>query len=216
LPRCRSTERFVFDQDGTLYPSGSHLGVAVRQRTKDWLGRRLRISRAQVELLYEDLQSKYPNPFHGFQSLGASVSEYHSEVFDAIDPCDYLTYDAGLVQVLLQLPQPKCVVTLASPSYSEALQACLGVKDLIEMTYYVKECAPDYSKKRCYRAIALANLGGDCATLCVVGDNFDLDIAPALELGCMAVHVSDKPVSGTHKTIPTIYHLQDAIQQGGR
>ncbi|MGB7290938.1 MAG: hypothetical protein WBD99_02030 [Thermodesulfobacteriota bacterium] len=198
----------MFDQDGTLYPADSRLAFATREKTKSWLMGKLRITRQDVDSLYQNLASNYPNPFHGFQSIGASVSEYHSQVFDTINPCDYLSYDVKLRKVLLKLPQVKFVVTLASPLYSKLLQRCLGIADLIEKIYYVKDFAPDYSKKRCYEIIA-KTLRIDTSYLSIVGDNFNLDIAPALDVGCTAIHISNVPIPGAHDTISTVYELVD-------
>lgn len=34
-----------------------------------------------------------------------------------------------------------------------------------------------------------------------------MDIAPALEIGCVAIHISNKPIPSKHDTISSIYHL---------
>ncbi len=207
---CTDIKSIIFDQDGTFYPSNSDLARELRERTKIWLMQKLHLSRHEIDLLYEKLRTIYPNPYHGFQSLGASVAEYHAAVFNTINPCNYLAYDPRLIRMLRILPQTKYVVTLASPSYSEALQECLGIARFIEKTYYVSDFAPDYSKKRCYEAIA-QGMDGDYSALCVIGDNFQLDIVPALELGCMTVYISNAKVSGAHHTIETIFDLPRAF-----
>ena len=86
----------VFDQDGTFYSANSHLAHALREMTKTWLIRKLNVSKHEIDLLYERLRENYPNPYHGFQSLGASVSEYHTEVFNTVNPFDYLTHDTSI------------------------------------------------------------------------------------------------------------------------
>ena len=209
-PVKTSIRCLILDQDGTLYPRRSSLAEALRERTKSWLVQKLGLPRHEIDRLYSRLQDEYPNPLLGFQSLGAAVSEYHREVFEAIDPRNHLSRDAGLTAILKRLPQAKYIVTLASPAYSATLQECLGVAELVEKTYFVLDYPPDYSKKRCYAAIA-SHTGLAYSTLCVVGDDFRVDILPALELGCKAIHVSDTRFPGDHETIRSIHELLTVV-----
>lgn len=202
----KETKCIIFDQDGTLYPKDNPLALALRVRTKSWLMHKLNLSYEEVEELYQNLKIDFPNPFLGFQSIGASVLEYHEQVFNSIYPSDYLSYDHKLVSLLQKLAQIKYIVTFASPLYSEALQKCLGVMPFSEKTYYVNNFPDEFSKRRCYQTIA-QSLRMTSSAICVVGDNFELDIIPAIELGCKAVHVSNEPILGAHETIPVIYEL---------
>ncbi len=44
----------------------------------------------KVEEIYSKLPEKFPHQYHGFLSLGLSPKEYHKEVFDKINPSNYL------------------------------------------------------------------------------------------------------------------------------
>lgn len=201
---------FVFDQDGTLYLDDTKLSSDLRLKTKHWLKMKLNLSNKSIERLYERLKNQYPHPFHGFQSLNIEPLEYHSQIFNQIDPNNYFETDQRLVKLLQELPQLKYVATLASPSYSKALQATLGITSLIKQTYYAIDFFPAYSKKSIYQLIA-TTLNLQYSELCIIGNSFELDIIPAIEIGCQAVYISNTSIKCYKHTISSIYQLQDIL-----
>lgn len=196
----------ILDQDGTIYPRESKLFLALRNRTRDWLKEKLNVTNEETEQIYKVLPKQYPNPFLGFVSLGATVREYHEEVFNKISPNKYIKKDKSLVELFETLKPQIFVVTMASPEYSYKLQTHLEIDEFITHTYYVKDYPPDYSKQRCYTSI-IKNLETTNELVCVIGDNFETDILPALEIDCSAIHISRIRERGDHETITSIYDL---------
>ncbi|MEM5766190.1 MAG: HAD hydrolase-like protein [Candidatus Aenigmatarchaeota archaeon] len=86
------------------------------------------------------------------------------------------------------------------------MQQTLGVYPFIKGTYYVKDNPLNHSKKFFYELIA-KNERLEFSEICVVGDNYYVDILPATELGCMSVYLSDKEIEGSNYTIKSIYEL---------
>lgn len=200
----------IFDQDGTLYPAESLLGGELRARTKQWIAAKLGLTDENIDSFYASLSIRHQNPFIGFESVGASVAEYHQEVFDKIQIDEYLNFDIELVNLFKLIPVPKFIVTFASPSYSRQLQERLGIKDFIADTLFVRDYSPLYSKESCYRKIR-SKLRLETSDMCVIGDNFYLDVLPGLNMGCRSVHISKKSFSKSASTISSIYDLQNLL-----
>jgi FMN phosphatase YigB (HAD superfamily) len=200
--QARQPALLIFDQDGTLYPNQSRLAQALRNQTKQWLAERLGLARESLDALYPRLGRRFPHIFDGLEALGLSIEEYHRAVFDAVDVEALIEPDHTLVALLRRLPQPKYIVTLAPRRYSERLQRRLGLEGLIRATYCVAE-QPVSSKAYCYRAIA-QHERLEAAAVYVVGDNLDVDVLPAIALGCQALHISSQQHAGRHHTLPSI------------
>jgi FMN phosphatase YigB (HAD superfamily) len=202
----------ILDQDDTLYSKKSELALVLRKKTKSWLMKRLHLSRKKIDSLYENLIQEYPNPFDGFTSLGCSVEDYHNSVFNNIAPSKYLTRDTKLIELFRNVSQNIYIyiVTFASPSYSERLQQTLGISSYIQRSFYVRNNPIDYSKKYFYELIT-KDEKLNFREICVVGDNYWTDIKPAVDLGCMAVYISDKKVEGDCYTIKNVYELSKLL-----
>ena len=199
---------FIFDQDGTLYSNKSELIAAIKERTNSWL--MYKLNKSKEENIYYTLKQKNPNIIEGITSLGYTVEEYHREVFDKIDPKKYLMKDEELIKILNRLNSQIYTVTFGSYKYSKELQLALGISHFIKKTYCVEDNTVNYSKKFFYELIAKEE-GLKFSEICVVGDNYYIDIAPAIELGCISVHISDKEVAGPNFTIQNIYELPKVL-----
>ena len=204
---------FIFDQDGTLYPRNHLLMLTLRKKTKSWLMSGLHKSKKEVSLLYKWLMQNYPNPFDGFTSLGCSIEDYHNSVFNSVDPKKYLTKDGKLIKLFKKISFNFSVyiVTFASPLYSKRVQRALGIYPFIKETYYVKDNPVDHSKEFFYRLIA-KNEKLKFNEICVVGDEYYIDILPAKKLGCISVYVSSKKIKGPNFTIKSIYNLPNIFK----
>ncbi len=182
----------IFDQDGTLYKKDNELMLYTRKITKKWLMKRLSLSKMEVEKLYEELPKKFPNPYLGFMSLGLKVEDYMNEVFDQIAPEKFLEYNENVYQFFKNNKIPKALVTFASPTYTKKLQKVLKVYDYYSKIIFGKDLKT-YSKGEAYaELINLFKL--KCNEVCVVGDDYENDIKPALALGCKTVWITKKCV----------------------
>src|SRR3989338_9176634 len=102
-------EAYIFDQDGTLYPRDSSLAKITTQKTKQWLMNSLDISEPAVDSLYTNIRTRFPNPFDGFSMLGLAVKDYHQNVFETIDPAQFLQFDSELFALFATIKVPKYV-----------------------------------------------------------------------------------------------------------
>jgi len=199
-------EAYIFDQDGTLYPKENKLFHILRVKTKQWLMKSLKINRDEVEELYKFLPKNYPHPFEGFASLGLTVEEYHKEVFDNISPEEYTKKDEKLVELFKSIKVPKYVVTLASKNYSFKLQKALGIEKLIDNSVFVIDFFPKCSKIFPYKYIN-KKLNIDPKKICVVGDNLEVDIIPALEGSFQTILIGKNVKAYEGTCVSSIYNI---------
>lgn len=201
---------FIFDQDGTFYPKKHRLTEILRARTKNWLCNELNLSMADVNSLYLSLQKKHPNPYNGFSSLGLDPKDYVKEVFDKVEPQQYLKNDKKLIKLLGNLWTYKFVVTLASTGYSQKLHEALGIDGLIDNVFSLIDFLP-YTSKSCAYDSLLKGFGLKSNEVCVVGDNFPVDIQPALEKGYHAVFIGERPIEYQGICLENIHDLTKII-----
>lgn len=186
----KKIKMLVFDQDGTLYPNENSLILETRKKTKYWLSNKLNKNLNEINEIYEQLPKKYVNPYFGFKSLGCSVDEYMSEVFDKVNPSMFLKFNQTLYSYFKYNKQLKALVTFASPNYTIKLQEKLKLKDFYDRILYVKDFET-YSKGQCYEQLAREfNIKFD--EMCVIGDSYYNDILPAQQLGCKTILISNK------------------------
>lgn len=179
----------IFDQDGTLYPKNHNLYQYTRNKTKSWLSKKLSISLEKVEEIYKTLAIKYPNPYLGFMSLGCSVDEYMREIFDKIEPSEFLTFNPALYEYFKQSKTKKALVTMASKKYTMKLQNILKLTKFYDEILYVSDFET-YNKKQCYEKIA-NDFNLKFSEICVIGDSIENDIKPAEELGCKVILIDN-------------------------
>ena len=206
----KKIKMIVFDQDGTLYPSENKLVIETRKKTKEWLAKKLKKDLNEIERIYKQLPQKYPNPYLGFMSLGCSVDEYMSEVFDKVNPSEFLKLNPILYNYFESNTQLKALVTLSSPNYTIKLQEKLKLKDFYDRILYVKDFET-YSKGQCYEQLAREfNIKFD--EMCVIGDSYYNDILPAQQLGCKTILISNK--YETLKNVKIYKNIESYIDKG--
>lgn len=205
----KKIKMIVFDQDGTLYSRENKLIIETRKKTKKWLANKLKKDLDEIEQIYKQLPKKYPNPYLGFMSIGCSVDEYMSEVFDKVNPDKYLKFNPLLYKFFESNKQLKALVTLASPNYTIKLQETLKLKSFYDKILYVKDFET-YSKGQCYKKLA-KNFNIKFEEMCVIGDSYDNDILPAQELGCETILISSK--SKIYKGVKIYSNIESYINE---
>lgn len=207
----KKIKMLVFDQDGTLYTSENNLFLETRNKTKYWLSNKLNKNLDEINKLYKKLPEKYANPYYGFASLGCSVDEYMLEVFDKIDPRNFLEFNPNLYTYFKNSKLLKALVTFASPNYTIKLQEKLKLKSFYNKILYVKDFAT-YSKKQCYEQLS-KEFNVKFNEMCIIGDNYYNDILPAQQLGCKAILISNK--IKTLKNVKIYKNIESYIEKEG-
>ncbi|PDZ70801.1 HAD family hydrolase [Bacillus pseudomycoides] len=180
---------YIFDQDGTLYPKDSKLYHQITNMTKIWLKNSLFLNDEELSILYDNLKKTYPHPFKGFESLGFSCCDYHKEVFNRINVKDFISRDKELSVMLELISQPKFIVTLSSPKFSCEVLNQLSVRHLFEDILFVSDSKDPYDKIILYEKIR-KNLNLLPHEICIIGDNYDIDLSIAIRENYKCILVS--------------------------
>ncbi|MBU0591940.1 HAD hydrolase-like protein [Candidatus Micrarchaeota archaeon] len=182
--KCR-----IFDLDGTLYPRKSPLFAEIRKRTNEWLGKELGVTEEEAIRRLYVLKPQYPDYLDRFLKVGLSVKGYHEGVFAEISPANFLGPDMELRAILESLDGPNFVVSYAPLKYAELVLKVLGIRELIRQVHSIDE--ENHFKGRKYAEITAIESILPSEGI-VFGDNFTVDLKPALELGMSAVIIGEE------------------------
>lgn len=171
----------IFDLDDTLYQN-RRLSQRNTDLTKSWIKEELGLDEKELESMYEKLPEEYPNPLKGIKSLGLSTQEYYDNVFRRIEPAKYISENPKLEKGLKKLDREKVVISFASKDYCKEVLDVLGIEKHFEKVLSASQF--ESSKKRAYTNIKNPEI--------VIGDNYNADLKPAMELGIDIIHVDNK------------------------
>ena len=187
----------IFDLDGTFYPKNHWLTDVLRTTTKNWIKDSLNLSLEEVESIYLTLQKKYPNPYHGFQSLGLSPQDYLMNVFNVTNPSTYISEDKKLIKLFKNLPVSKHVATLSSEKYASQLIRSLGLESLITSVNSLINFGPSFEKISIYEELR-SHESLKPSQILIVGDNYDVDLKDAEIQGYTICLVNNTPLRKSH------------------
>ncbi len=198
----------ILDLDDTLY-SNEALKQAVLKQWHDFMilkiKKRLKISQRQAAVLLEKEKQKITAEFQNaysrkptFTEIAESIaSDYDLSVKDwerfkdsRVKPEEYLSYDQRLINVLDFLAGKYTLVLVSNNTRFQAIQIlyALGVKDYKKYFKIFKTSARKPSTHIFqYAAQQLSVLPEQCVS---IGDSYEKDIKPALNLGMHGIHIS--------------------------
>ena len=199
---------FIFDLDGTLYPRSNSLYCAMSALIRNWCKSQLRISDEDAGRFFEVLKHAYPSALEAIQEYGLSLKSFHECVFGNLNPSVYLKEDKNLQWIFSKLSGKKFLVTLSSREYSKRVLGVLGVRQRFSGIYN-----PGVNWHTCRKVDAYEAIRLKCrlipSEVCIVGDNYEVDLKVAHAEGYQCVLLSDS--DGEVPTIKSIEKLLDVI-----
>jgi hypoxanthine phosphoribosyltransferase/FMN phosphatase YigB (HAD superfamily) len=178
----------ILDQDGTIYKN-KRLLYKIRENTKKFFCNKLSIKEEDYLEWYSKNKQNFPNIFEALKKFNISVEDYHSGVFDVINPKDYLSNDRGLYNSLKKLNMPIYVVTSSSKNYSNRILKSLCIHPLIKESISLSEKNQD--KIKIYNEI-IKREKINPRDVCIVGDNWYTDLREAEDKGFKTILVGEK------------------------
>lgn len=173
-------KKIIFDLDGTLYDKNNKLFEIMSDLIFKFIKEQFNLNEEETKKFLKELKEKYPAYTEGFKSVNISLENYHNHIFNKINPNEYLAEDPELNCFLAGLNLPKEIVTIASKSYAEKVLTALGIRDLFDKIYTGEEFG--WNKKQMYLLILKKERYYPQEYL-VVGDDEEVDLKPAKELG---------------------------------
>lgn len=187
----------IFDIDSTLYTNASYAFEQVDCQVRRFASLR-GITNDQARKMVADYRKKYAAENGGkkvslsntLRSFGVSIEQSVQWRRELIEPADFLGPDKKLQEALAALGRRYkllCVTNNPILPAQKTLDA-LGVADLIEVLVGLDTCNLSKPAKEPFERAA-NEAGVPFGKIVSVGDRYDLDLAPALELGMGGVLV---------------------------
>ena len=187
----------IFDIDSTLYTNAAYAFEQVDCQVRRFASLR-GITNDQARKMVADYRKKYAAENGGkkvslsntLRSFGVSIEQSVQWRRELIEPADFLGPDKKLQEALAALSRRYkllCVTNNPLLPAQKTLDA-LGVADLIEVLVGLDTCNLSKPAKEPFERAA-NEAGVPFDKIVSVGDRYDLDLAPALELGMGGVLV---------------------------
>ena len=197
----------ILDQEGTLYKNKKLL-YKIRENTQEFFCKELSINKKDYPELYSKNKKDFPNIFEALKKFNLSIEDYHFQVFDIVNPKDYLNKDNTLFKILKILGIPIYIVTSSSRDYSKRVLRSLGIYGFVKKAISLSK--EKQNKIEIYNEI-LKTEKVDSKDVCVVGDNWDTDLKEAKEEGFKTVLIGEKDEKPF--MIKSIHNLLSVINQ---
>ena len=200
----------IFDIDSTLYTNASYAFEQVDCQVRRFASIR-GITNEEARKMVADYRKKYATENGGkkvslsntLRSFGVSIEQSVQWRRELIEPADFLGPDKKLQEALAALGRRYkllCVTNNPILPAQKTLDA-LGVADLIEVLVGLDTCNLSKPAKEPFERAA-KEAGVPFDKIISVGDRYDLDLAPALELGMGGVLV---------RGVEDVYRLPELI-----
>ena len=187
----RNLRAIIFDIDSTLYTNAAYAFEQVDCQVRRFASMR-GISNDEARKMVADYRKKYARENGGkkislsntLAQFGVSIEQSVQWRRELIEPADFLGRDEKLRAALAALSarfKLLCVTNNPILPAQKTLDA-LGVSDLIEVLVGLDTCNLSKPAKEPFERAA-KEAGVPFNQIISVGDRYDLDIAPALELG---------------------------------
>jgi pyrimidine 5'-nucleotidase len=203
-----------FDLDDTLYPAGSGLWDAIRERMNVYMQKYIDLPLAEIITIRQGYMEKYGTTLRGLQShYNIDAEEYLAFVHD-LPLEEYIHPDPGLRTLLLSLPQRRWIFTNSDHNHANRVLNILGLAGcfdgIIDIHSVNFACKPDKAAYK--RALRIA--GDENAADVVIFEDSVRNLAPARTLGFYTILVgkngSDPVVD---KAIPSLHDLHSCMPQ---
>jgi phosphoglycolate phosphatase/putative hydrolase of the HAD superfamily len=179
----------IFDMDGTLYTHHAYLQSQIDgiiNRLAQVRGETFEETRAAVETCRgkKALEGRKISLGNALEYFGISVAESVRWREELIEPARFLSEDEELQKTLglLAEKRPLTLVTNNPVSVARRTLACLGVAEFFPVLIGLDTCWVSKPHAEPFRKAA--ELLGVPPEACVaIGDRYDIDLAPPLELG---------------------------------
>lgn len=197
----------ILDQEGTLYRNKKLL-YKIRENTQEFFCKKLSITRKDYPEWYSKNKKDFPNIFEALKKFNLSVEDYHSQVFNIVDPKNYLNKDNSLFKILKTLKIPIYIVTSSSRDYSKRVLESLGIYGFVKKAISLSK--EKQNKIDIYNEI-IKTEKVNSKEVCIVGDNWDTDLKEAKEEGFKTVFIGEKDEKPF--MIKSIHDLLSVIHQ---
>ncbi|HCX38755.1 MAG TPA: hypothetical protein DHS36_00570 [Candidatus Veblenbacteria bacterium] len=192
----------VFDLDKTLYVNkkiSQHIDLKIKKFIQ---GRVPEITDKKLQ----KLESEIPNVLDVIKYFGLDQRDFDNYVYRDTSYLNKLKPNENLVKMLASFNMKKYVVSLSPRLHINKVLDTLKIRQLFDGVFSVNEGFKN--KEEVYQSI-INETEIDPSQVCVVGDNYDIDLRPAKKLGMKTILINLKSMKQTY-CIKSILELKYA------
>lgn len=180
----------ISDLDGTLYPKSNGLTCQIDNLADSFLSSATGMSKNELIRL----EKIYPNILDALKVLQIPKKTYYTNVHNKLD-YSVLKPNTEMNNLLASMKLNLFVVSLSPAEHIKRVLSLLQLENLVTGAFSISQEISS-NKGNCYKNILQKyNLSED--TVCVVGDNYLLDIEPAKRLNLSTALISSTRYEGT-------------------
>lgn len=191
----------ISDLDGTLYPKSNGLTKQIDQLAESFLISETGMSKGELAKLEE----LFPNILDALKALQISEQKYYDNVHNKLD-YSVLNPNTEMTKLLTSLNLKVFVVSLSPAEHINKVLSLLQIDHLIDCTFSVAK-EKSSNKGDCYKNI-MQKYKLPVDEVCVVGDNYLLDIEPAQRLNISTALISSTKLSNTESFVNFVDFLK--------
>lgn len=186
-----------FDLDDTLYPPGTGLWLAIKQRMNDYMRERMDFPEDQIAHIREKYFLQYGTTLRGLQvHHNVDVQDFLAYVHD-LPLKDYLTPNPTLRSIIASLPTRNLIFTNADLPHADRVLTALGLRDLFDIIMDVNAIDPYCKPMPESFQLAMKAAGEDDPSKCVMIDDIHRTTRAAKEAGLFSVLYHDEFPAGS-------------------
>lgn len=174
----------IFDFDATLYKYGAPITELIEKRTDSFL------LKHGVEDTKE-FERNVPNILEALDVLGIDRSQYVADIFEDVRYEEYFREDTQLVKWLGKMSCLKIIVSLSPQKHIVSALEEMKVRSCFNEIISVCDLPHIHNKLNIYQSVLKANQWEPKDVICI-GDSYQLDLVPALELGIEVILIHPK------------------------
>lgn len=174
----------IFDLDGTIYDSDNPISKVINYKIKKYIMKIGKLSDSE----YINLEKNVPDLMTALKKLKINKSQFYKTIYETIDYNKYFHKDFVLRNMLLNLKPIKIICTNSCKYHVKNVLFNLGINDL----FYEIYCTDEFPDKRKIYELVLKKYKILPEQICVIGDNYEVDLLPAKQLGFKTIYISRK------------------------
>lgn len=188
----QSVRAFIFDFDGTLYPSSAGIEGQIKSRFRMCAEKRLNLPAREVQKLLHQYRTEYRSSVLGLQERhGIDPQEFYEELYGGLD-ISTMVPKPKLKEALERLSRKVPLYVFSNSIRSFVLRglAHLGLKEYITDTFTVEDNNFIRKPHREVYEATIRRLGVPASTICMF-DDIPSSLRTAKEVGFITVLVGN-------------------------
>ena len=197
----------IFDLDGTLYSKDNAFFKFLEIKTQKYM---MRMTPNLTNKQFKKMEEKIPNLLQALEYLKLDKNKFYEDVYGDIEYETFFKEDKKLKNILSGMNTTNFIVTMSGNKEINAISKLLGIEKYIEKGYS-PELLDISSKGEIYEKI-LVEYDINPKDCFVIGDDFKIDIEPAIAIGMNTVYISNKKDKNADFTAKNIYEALNMIK----